>query len=150
MLFADQLREKSATVDIQNNIGGKVNKYISSSVAVIYYHCIEAAERGKNEIDGFVSFHPHGDHYLSEKIPTHLGDSALVTELNRVEEEKVIVGIRKEISNLGFCDFEINSYHPEQLISRYKLKGLGLFGPPKRVPIYSHTDGFCIEVHVKW
>ena len=150
MSFVDELRKKAEAVNWENTNSGIVNEYINRSVAAIRYSCTEAAKYGRNRVDGAVFFHPYGDDSVSEGLPNHVGDGKLITGLTRKEESEIIAGIQKKISLLGFCNFKIASYRPEVVISRYKEKGWGIFQAPEHVPVYSNTDGFCIEVHLEW
>ena len=152
MSFADELK-KSMEYDPNSFNESKVKNRINRSVDVIKRECRNAAENGKNRVEGFVYLWGDSE-YITEiskdKAGLYSGVGILHEDFNKDEEKRIIEGIREEVKKLGFDSCTIESYHPKRVVDGSKKVGAAIFRPQKRVLTYRNTDGFCIEVHVKW
>lgn len=150
MSFADELRKKAMEYEPDNI---RVKNIIERSVEVIKRECGYAAEHGQIGIDGFIYL--YGDSEFIDKIPEDKRElnskiGILFEGLKREEENRIIEEIRDKTKELCFAHCVITSWHPDRVFCGYEKVRSWLTGAYKQVPQYKYTNGFCIEVHIKW
>ena len=150
MSYADELRKKTEKYDPKQMRKEIVESRISRSIKAIKYSCENATREGKNSVDGVVCFSVDFFDWIIGCEKKDFSRGTLFEDLTKDEERQVIESIRNEMELLGFDNCMINSYHPGRVINGTKKVGMALFRPQRRVPTYRKSDGFYIEVHIKW
>lgn len=151
MSFADSLKEMAKRYDSSKVNNERVNNIIERSFNVIKKESKRVAASGKYRLDGFIYLYGDSE-YILEKSKEELGSclGILYEFYTKDEEIKIIEGIRDKVKDLGFDSWVIENYHPKRVADGFKKVGTAIFNPQRSIPVYRHTDGFCIEIHMKW